>query len=199
MILLVALVLVVVSVPLAGGRLTKVLRLRIRWQWLIPAALVIQTVIISLLASILPGVVSETLHLATYAMAAGFVWRNRHIAWLWLAAVGAGLNLAAIATNHGVMPASGAALARAGMAVESGFANSAAVDHARLAFLGDVFAIPRGVPLANVFSIGDVVLVVGVALLLHSACRVEKASSRRDRVRVRMMRGADFTQAWWGN
>ena len=178
MILLAALAVVVASVPLSGGRLGNVLRLRIRSQWLIPAALVVQTVIISILPSSVPVAVGEIVHLATYAMAVSFVWRNRHIAGLWLAAAGAAMNLAAIASNHGVMPASQSALAKAGLIEAAGFNNSAVVHHARLAFLGDVFAIPRGLPLANVFSIGDVVLVVGVALLLHRACRVRPRVAR---------------------
>ena len=38
--------------------------------------------------------------------------------------------------------------------------------HARLWwFLGDVFAIPKGWPLANVFSVGDVVIVIAIDLL----------------------------------
>jgi hypothetical protein len=40
----------------------------------------------------------------------------------------------------------------------------------RLAFLGDVFAIPRGWPLANVFSVGDVLIAVGVVVAVHGIC-----------------------------
>jgi hypothetical protein len=70
------------------------------------------------------------------------------------------------------MPASRGALAAAGRAAEtSGFTNSTAVAHAHLAFLGDVFAVPTPLPLANVFSVGDVLLLVGAALLLHTASR----------------------------
>ena len=51
------------------------------------------------------------------------------------------------------------------------FENSAPVDDAHLAFLGDVFAVPAGWPLANVFSIGDVLIVIGAVALVHGACR----------------------------
>jgi hypothetical protein len=34
----------------------------------------------------------------------------------------------------------------------------------RLWFLGDVFAIPAGWPLANVFSVGDVLILLGAAV-----------------------------------
>ena len=36
--------------------------------------------------------------------------------------------------------------------------------------LGDVMAVPSGWPLANVFSIGDVLLVVGAAVIMHVQC-----------------------------
>lgn len=171
MILLAGLAVVVASVPLAGRRLGHALTLRLRSGWLVGTALLGQTVIVSVLPSAVPRPVAEAIHLSTYAMAIAFVWRNRHIRWLWLVSLGGGLNLAAIAANHGVMPASRAALATAGIVEKAGFANSAAVTHARLAFLGDVFAIPHGLPLANVFSVGDMVLIAGAALLLHAACR----------------------------
>ena len=41
---------------------------------------------------------------------------------------------------------------------------------AKLQFLGDVFATPASWPLHNVFSIGDMILIVGVAVLVHVAC-----------------------------
>jgi len=36
--------------------------------------------------------------------------------------------------------------------------------------LEDVFDIPRSLPLANVFSVGDAAIVIGAVLLLHSVC-----------------------------
>ena len=38
----------------------------------------------------------------------------------------------------------------------------------RLWFLGDVFAMPRPVPVAKVFSIGDLILLAGAAVTLHA-------------------------------
>jgi MFS family permease len=51
-----------------------------------------------------------------------------------------------------------------------GFANSAPVAEPRLAFLGDIFAVPAGWPLSNVFSSGDVLIVLGALVLLHRVC-----------------------------
>jgi hypothetical protein len=70
------------------------------------------------------------------------------------------------------MPAATNALETAGIPIHaSGFRNSTHVAHAHVAFLGDVFAIPNGWPFANVFSVGDVLLVVGAFVLVHTATR----------------------------
>ena len=75
--------------------------------------------------------------------------------------VGGALNLIAIVANGGVMPADPDALAAAGVEQRAGeFANSTAVAHPHLAFLGDVFAVPSSLPVSNVYSVGDVVLVI---------------------------------------
>jgi hypothetical protein len=71
------------------------------------------------------------------------------------------------------MPASAAALHRAGIIETTDhFANSTPVGHAHLQILGDVLAIPKGWPLANVFSIGDIVIVIGAVVTIYSICGV---------------------------
>ena len=104
--------------------------------------------------------------------ALAFLWSNRHLPGAYLVAAGAALNLAAIAANKGTMPATPWAWHTAGYPVlVDHFENSNVVHGARLWWLGDVFAIPKGWPLANVFSVGDVVIVVAVAYLVHAWCR----------------------------
>ena len=44
------------------------------------------------------------------------------------------------------------------------------LENPKLLFLGDVFATPASLPLHNVFSIGDGILLLGVAVLVHVAC-----------------------------
>ena len=69
------------------------------------------------------------------------------------------------------MPAHPDAIASLARQVPEGeFANSAVVDDAQLQFLGDVFATPTWLPLHNVFSIGDGILLLGVFVLVHVAC-----------------------------
>jgi lipoprotein signal peptidase len=158
--------LAVATVPLAGGRLERLADLRFVSSWALLSGLGIQVVILQVLHGTgLPGL--EVAHVASYVLVIAFVWRNRAIWELSLIGVGGLANFAAIATNGGVMPAHPAAWERAGMGTGEAFANSALTTDAPLWFLGDVLAVPAGWPLANVFSIGDVVLLVGVVLLLH--------------------------------
>src|SRR4051794_23645958 len=107
-------VLAVASVPLAGGRLGALADLRLRGVWAIAAALAIQILIITLLPGGDPAL-HKAIHLSTYVMAAGFAWLNRRVPGVAAAALGGGLNFAAIAANGGVMPAAPGALRIAGL------------------------------------------------------------------------------------
>ena len=166
------------SVPLTGGRLAALGELRFRWWALLTLALTIQVVTISIVPDGPIGLY-KVLHAVSYLAAFTFVWMNRHVRGVVLVGLGAASNFAAIAANDGVMPASAAALRRAGApVVHDTFTNSTTVDGARLSFLGDVFAIPSWMPFANVFSIGDVVIALGAAFIVHAQCRTRLVPAR---------------------
>jgi hypothetical protein len=159
------------TVPLLGGSLARLGDIQVRALWSVSLAMLLQLVIINVLERALPHVVASGLHIASYALAGWFVYANRRIRGLWIVALGGALNVIAIAANNGVMPASPGAVRRAGLvSVAEEFSNSAATPNARVAFLGDVFAIPKSWPMANVFSVGDVVLIVGLGVVVHVAC-----------------------------
>jgi hypothetical protein len=163
-------VLAVLSPLLAGGDLRRLGDLRFRGSWVVLLALVAQVVVIS----VIPGenhTVLASVHLATYAAAGWFVVMNRRIPGILVIAVGAASNALAIAVNRGTLPASRSALERAGLHLNPHeFLNSGVLAHPHLAFLGDVLATPSWVPLANVFSIGDVLILCGVTWGAHRAC-----------------------------
>ena len=76
-------------------------------------------------------------------------------------------NLAAIVANGGYMPASaGRAAALGGSPDSSTYSNSIFVPDPALAPLTDIFALPAWVPFANVFSIGDVLIGIGIAIVI---------------------------------
>ena len=164
------LVLVLVHAVLPGSDLRRLGRLRWRHTWLVWLALADQILVISVLPD--RHGLSETAHVGSYVLAGLFVLLNHRSMGTLVVGAGGLLNLTAIAANGGVMPASPDALKASGWHPSPGhFANSAAVPHPRLGFLGDVFATPPWLPVHSVFSVGDVVIVVGVALFLRETCR----------------------------
>lgn len=164
----VALVACMLTVPLLGGRLSRLAELEFRHAWLAVAALAVQVLIISVLPGGAFGLSAE-IHLLSYGLLGAFVVLNRRIPGLLVIGLGGALNLAAIASNGGVMPANPAALEAAGLDERAGFANSAPARDAPLGFLGDIFTVPAWFPVHNVFSVGDVLIVLGAFLLLHRA------------------------------
>jgi hypothetical protein len=168
---------VVASLMLArvlGGRPSALAFLELRAAWAIVAALALQVLVISVIPeSTLP--VHVPLHLLSYALAGYCVLANLRLPGIGLIGLGGLLNLVAIAANGGVMPASAGALAAAGLDRGAGFANSTVVDDAKVAFLGDVFAL--GGPFPNVFSVGDVLLGLGVAWLIVAVSRRGSSAS----------------------
>lgn len=170
MLLAIITVLAVVTVPLTGGRLGRLAEVRFRAPGLAIGGLLAQVVVVSILPD-LPGWLAVTIHLASYAAVLAFIILNRHLPGLWLVGLGGLTNLLAISANGGVMPASAEALRTAGRAAtEDGFTNSEVLEDPRLEFLGDVIPLPSWMPFANVFSIGDVLIAVGVFVLVHGIC-----------------------------
>lgn len=169
MVLVAVLALAAVCVPVAGGRLSRLLEIRIQAVWLLLIAAGIQ-----LGLTLAPGPTAGwrlAAHAASYPFGIAFVWVNRRVPGLWLIGVGALSNGVAILANGGVMPTTLSALRTAGLEVDpQTFANSAALADPRLLFLGDVFAIPATVPFANVLSVGDVLIALGAAYAVHAIC-----------------------------
>jgi hypothetical protein len=173
-------VLLLLSVPVCGGRLSAVARLRFQGKWIVVAALLIQVAITGPFAG-WPHALVVALHLLSYVIIGIAVWRNRGMVGLPIIAAGALLNGVTIALNGGTLPASARALAQAGLADKAGFNNSGVLRHAVLPQLGDIVATPAWLPFRNVISIGDMVALVGFAVLLHVACdsRLRRAWRRR--------------------
>jgi hypothetical protein len=157
---------VLVSVPLARGRLSALGDLELRLPGLAVAGILAQVLIVSVVPTGL-GAAADWLHLLSYALLGACAWANRRIPGVPLIALGGLLNAIAITANGGVMPADPDLIVHAAQTGGHGFVNSGVVEHPRLLFLGDVFATPRDWPLANVYSVGDFLILTGVTILLH--------------------------------
>ena len=189
MLILVGTLLAMLLVPLLGGRLSALSALELSGGRLLAGALALQVLVITIVPT-WPHAVLVTLHAASYALAVVFVWTNRRLPGVPVLAAGGGLNIVAIGANGGQMPASEAAVRSAGLPVEvEHFVNSGVLEDPRLAFLGDVFASPAWLPLRNVYSPGDLLLLAGAVWLVHRTCGTVLARDPRPLLRrVRSVR-----------
>ena len=177
--------LIVYAVPIGlllgaalGGRLEGLASLAFRWGWLALAGLAVQVVLFSGAMDGLPEAVARGLYVGSTAAVLVAVLRNLGLPGLPIVAVGAVSNLAAIVANGGAMPADPAAYAAAGLQPDGGgVSNSYLATEPALRPLTDVFALPAGLPLANVFSIGDVLIGVGIVVAIAGGMR--RARHRR--------------------
>ena len=171
MFLLAFLILCAMTVPLLGGRIGLLADIQFKRAWVGVSAVLIQTLVLGVFPDLDKTLIAGV-HLFTYGLMFFFLVANLSLPGLWLIGLGGACNAAAIAANDGVMPAQPSALDTAGIVhVPGEFSNSAAVADPNLWFLGDVFAMPASWPLANVFSIGDIILIVGAFVLMHRVCR----------------------------
>jgi hypothetical protein len=147
-----------------GGRPARILDVPFRRSGLVALALSLQIALFSQLGGALPDRLHGGLHLVTYGLLAAFALSNRRVRALLPVHVGMLLNGVAIVANGGRMPVSPEAAAAAGV-VPSTYSNTS-VEADRLSLLGDVFALPPQLPLANVFSIGDILVGLGMVAFI---------------------------------
>jgi MFS family permease len=194
--LLIAGLLGVVAGLLAGGRLANLLSVRLRFGVLILLALVLRFLTQWFIEQ---GVdVVDQLRVILFGLAFGLLvaalWLNRSQPGLLLAMVGVGANGIAILLNGGYMPVFLPAVEVAGLTAAdlSPTFHVALPTDLGLEFLlaggplGDILPISVAM-LANVISLGDVLLAAGVAWFLFSA--IARGSSDADAGVVSLWRG----------
>ncbi|HSM38285.1 MAG TPA: DUF5317 domain-containing protein [Candidatus Limnocylindrales bacterium] len=148
---------------LTGGHLHGLGEARLRWAPFALLGLLIQVVLFFGPVAESVGWVGMPIYVGSTALVLIVVLRNARMPGLPVVALGALSNMTAIIANGGYMPASREALTILGGGLNPGYSNSALIDHPAVAPLTDIFALPPNVPFANVFSVGDVLIGVGVA------------------------------------
>lgn len=148
--------------PLLGGRLSALGELRLRVLPLFYVGLALQ--LIAFPFHMFPwrtsdrvGIVLWLISYGVFILACSF---NARIPGVPLVAAGMVSNLLAICTNGGHMPALPSALRAAGMHFTQS-RNSVRAPSPHLAWLVDRWAAPSWVPWGNVFSVGDVAIMIG--------------------------------------
>jgi hypothetical protein len=159
------------------GDLRRLERLRVRYWPLVVAALALQLALFTILS--VPGWLVPPLYVLSDLLALAWVGLNIRIAGMPLVGLGSLSNLVAILANGGRMPVDLALLARArgpavarGVATGRDAANSVALNpHTKLALLTDRIPMPPPITWVGVYSVGDVLIWIGVAWLVAAAMR----------------------------
>ena len=154
-----------------GGRPASLASIHLRWAPLILLGFLAQVVLFTDAVAERVGDLGPVIYVATTVMVGAAVVRNLRLPGMPLIVLGALSNLAAILANGGFMPAAPEALASLGKSAPTIYSNSALVPAPNLPWLIDRFALPHGVPLANVFSVGDLLLAAGVFVLVVMTMR----------------------------
>lgn len=156
----------------AGGSVDRLRGLSFRWVPLAVLGLLVQ---FALFAPPVADAVSDQVGRIVYTASTAVVFiallANLRVPGVPILALGSGLNLVAIVFNGGIMPTTPQAAASAGIVEDASFSNSAVIADPVLAPLTDVFAVPASLPFANVFSIGDVLISIGIAWVIAAAMR----------------------------
>lgn len=188
MILLLALALAVGWALARGGQLRQLQSFSLRAPLIVGAAFLIQAGLIYV-----PAVESignsgrVALLVFSYLLAGWFVWLNRRLPGMWLMGAGLWLNALVMLANGGYMPITYEALAAAGRlrlasSAETGTVVMSSKDillpfaETRLALLSDVFVIPPPFPFSGVFSVGDVLIALGLFRLTPFAFGVGRGA-----------------------
>ncbi len=154
-----------------GGRPAGLAQLRFRWSWLFLAGLIVQLVLFFDPVSRRVGDLGPPIYVGSTAVVIAAVLANTRVAGIPIVALGALSNFAAIVSNGGYMPADPNAFAAVGKTAPVVYSNSSLVAHPMLGFLTDLFVLPTWLPMANIFSIGDILIGLGVMAVIVMAMR----------------------------
>jgi hypothetical protein len=165
---------VLVGLPLGlllGGRPAGLADLQFRWAWAMLLGLAIQVILFSSPVSDVVGAAGPPIYIASTGLVLFAILLNRRITGMPVVALGAISNLAAIVANGGYMPTDPALLAEHGSTIPTTYSNSAIVPQPALRPLTDIYVLPDWLPFANVFSVGDALIALGVCLVIVAAMR----------------------------
>ena len=171
MIILVAIPIGILVGLLARGSIANLSTFRFRWSWVAVTGLLIQVALFTPTGDRIAGSAGPAIYVLSTIAVFLAVLRNIRLPGMPIVALGSISNLAAIIANGGFMPADAGALIAAGFTDPGSHTNSVVLEHPNLQPLTDIFAVPAGIPMANVFSVGDVLIAVGIVVLIATLMR----------------------------
>lgn len=176
MFILYAVVLGIIAGYITKGRLKNLALRPLYWKNLAIFAFLIQLVIFSNLPFIdaLPAMFIVIMHYISYICLLAFIIRNRSNLGITVVGIGILLNSLVIFLNGGHMPTIPQNLKNTSVGQSADLINQGEAVHnsakmtseTLLSWLGDIFYLPSWVPLSNVFSIGDILIAVGICIYI---------------------------------
>ena len=176
MFILYAVILGILIGYITKGNLKNIIQRPLFWTGLVFAAFAIQLVIFSNIPFVLtlPKAIIIVLHYVSYICLLIFVVRNYKNLGICVIGIGIFLNALVIFLNGGHMPTIVENLLNTsiGQSIDLVGQGDAVHNSAKmtsdtlLPFLGDIFYMPSWIPLSNVFSIGDIIIAVGICLYI---------------------------------
>lgn len=167
-----------------GGRLTELARLEIKWWPVLLAGVALQAYTVGhWTTEAVAGVpIRQAVFVGTHAIILAVAAANLKLPGLRAVVLGATANLAALLANGGLMPVSAEARVAAGhQAALDSLATGAMVlgskgviipaEQANLWLLTDMLVIPRPFPITAIFSIGDLLVALGLGYLIVTTMR----------------------------
>jgi hypothetical protein len=171
--------LVVCLARFRGRAASQIAAIPLRSAWLALLAVVLQLPLVRA-----PGGpteelgVEQALFLASHLLLLAFTWRNRRLRGIQILGLGVICNLAAILANGGFMPITpqtlvainpGTTLEQWSFGTHYGYSKDVILSHAetRLWILTDILVVPPPFPWPTAFSLGDLLLAMGIVVLLQ--------------------------------
>jgi len=163
----------------AGGRIQSLARLRLRHAWIPVGLFALQKVIVELpiVKATTGSYLAPVLLAATYGALVLFLLVNLSVPGIKLVLIGSVLNLTVMLANGGYMPVTPEGLERTGHADRIVVRDELALvkgsksivlepGGTRLYPMSDIFRVPEPYPFATNFSLGDVAITAGVAVMV---------------------------------
>jgi hypothetical protein len=165
-----------------GGRaFHRIAAIPLRSAWLALLAFVLQWPLLQAPAGPVQLIgMQQALFLLSHLLLLGFVWRNRQLPGIQIVGLGVACNLLVIVANGGLMPIAprtlvqinpGSTLAQWPIGAHYGHSKDIILLQAeiRLWALSDILVIPPPFPRPTAFSLGDLLIAVGIVVLLQGS------------------------------
>ena len=176
MLVLIPLVLGVGAGIATGGKLERWAEVRLRWPWLVIAALLVREAVALTPLSRIPAM--RFVYVAFLVVLIGWtLWHAARVPGIWIIALGALMNLVVIAANDfrmPVVPAFAGGLTKLGSAGQYVLMGP----DTRLSFMGDWIGIAGGA--LGVYSLGDAAIAVGVGVASFAITRFQGSATKLD-------------------